>query len=195
VTASGPSRSPGGPTYDAFADAPWLLGAVKSISYAVNMAAQREAARRGADDVIFLAWTASARSANLGGRVDGGHTMYTIPTGDNASSPARPSSDCSPCGRAGLADGDHRCPVDDLHAADGVFLAGTVRGAVDVVAIDGGRDHHETSIWYAPCRSSPVSDGTLSERRTPPTNALPGAFSGPYGCVTRGRRWSRVEYI
>lgn len=60
------------------AAAPWLLPGVKSISYAVNMAAQRAAQRMGADDAVFTGLGGElleGPTANLWWR--SGSTLYT----------------------------------------------------------------------------------------------------------------------
>ncbi len=133
---------PRGLGYDAFAEAPWLLGGVKTISYAVNMAAQREAARRGADDVIFVSSDGHVLEAPTSSVVwTLGETMHTTPLGGTGILAGTTQQRLfERAAENGWRTATTLARVDDLHAADAVFLTGTVRGPVDVVDID-GRPH------------------------------------------------------
>lgn len=128
-----------GTGYDAFADAPWLLGGVKTMSYAVNMAAQREAVRRGADDVIFLSADGRLLEAPTSAVVwTVGESMYTTPlsgTGILASTTQQRLFDRA--AEAGWQVSYAPATVADVDHADALFLVGTVRGPVDVVDLDG----------------------------------------------------------
>jgi 4-amino-4-deoxychorismate lyase len=130
-----------GTTADAFAGAPWLLGGVKSLSYAVNVAAQREAVRRGADDVVFVSADGVVLEAPTASVVWwDGRTLHTTPTGDTgilASTTQRLLFERAAA--AGWQTAETRATVDDLHAADVIWLIATVRGPVDVVELDGKR--------------------------------------------------------
>ncbi len=118
------------------AASPWLLGGVKSTSYAVNMAALREAASRGADDVVF---------ASLDGEVLEGPTstcawvtdgvLVTPPPDDVAILPGT-TMDVALSLLAGPAQ-VRRGTVEELRAADEVLLLSSVRGVAPVVALDG----------------------------------------------------------
>lgn len=124
---------------DAFSEAPWLLGGVKSLSYAVNMAAQREALRRGADDVVFVSSDGVVLESPTGSVVwSVGRTLHTTPTGATgilAGTTQRLLFDNAAA--AGWGTRETLAGLDELHAADVVWLIGSVRGPVDVVELDG----------------------------------------------------------
>ena len=123
----------------AFADTPWLLGGVKTLSYAVNMAAAREAERRGADDVIFTSDEGFVLESPTSTVVWAtGRTLHTTPTG--ATGILGGTTQQLLFERAaenGWSTAYTLAGVDDLHAADMVWLISSVRGPVDVVELDG----------------------------------------------------------
>lgn len=123
---------------DARAGAPWLLGGVKSLSYAINLAAVRQAREQGAADAIFT----STEGLLLEGPTSTvvwavGNTLRTPPLSTGILAGTTQQALFAAAGPTGLATEVTAGSVADLHAADGVWLVSSVRGAAEVVALDG----------------------------------------------------------
>jgi 4-amino-4-deoxychorismate lyase len=117
--------------------APWLLLGAKTLSYAVNMAALREARRRGADDAIFLStdgYVLEAPTASLILRF-GDRFVTPAPTGGILHGTTQLSV-YEHLESRGLEVGYDRIPASDLPGADGAWLVSSVRLAAAITAID-----------------------------------------------------------
>jgi 4-amino-4-deoxychorismate lyase len=119
-------------------DAPWLLGGVKSTSYAINMAAWAEARRRGADDAVFLAADGSV--------MEGPVTNVWWRYGTTLSTPALDLGILAGVTRATLLDLAREVgydvregwyPLVELAAAEEAFTSSSVRELMPIVGLDG----------------------------------------------------------
>ncbi len=120
------------------AEAPWLLPGVKSTSYAVNMAADAEAKRRGADDAVFV---------DTGGTVlEGPVTNVWWRRGSTLFTPSLDLGILAGVTRAALLEAapglgyrveEGAFPLAALAAAEEAFTSSTVREVMPVVELDG----------------------------------------------------------
>ncbi|MFF5985547.1 aminodeoxychorismate lyase [Prauserella flavalba] len=118
--------------------APWLLLGAKSLSYAINMAAVREAARRGAADVIFTATDGSVLEGPTSTVIVArGRTLYTPPPTIGILPGTTQGDVFRAAERAGWTTKVEPLRADELAAADGVFLASSVRKLTRVHTLDG----------------------------------------------------------
>jgi len=120
------------------AEAPWLLGGVKSTSYAVNMAAAAEARARGADDAVFVtedALVLEGPITNLWWRR--GSTLFTpsLDLGILAGVTRQALLELAPAQRYEVREG--RFPLTELAAAEEAFTSSSVRELMPVVELDG----------------------------------------------------------
>lgn len=127
--------------------APWLLLGAKTLSYAVNMAALREAKRRGADDAIFLSsdgFVLEAPTASLILRF-GDRFTTPAPNGGILHGTTQLSVYDHLLAR-GFEVGYDRIPAADLMRADAAWLVSSVRLATAITAIDGTPVAVDTSL-------------------------------------------------
>jgi 4-amino-4-deoxychorismate lyase len=124
---------------DAFTDAPWLLGGVKTLSYAVNVAGIREAKRRGAHDVLFLDQADRLLEAPTATVVWlTGATLTTVPVeGTGILHSITQRALFTAAEQAGYRTGQAAGTVPDLLASDGVWLVSSGRGVAPLLSLDG----------------------------------------------------------
>jgi 4-amino-4-deoxychorismate lyase len=120
------------------AEVPWLLGGVKSTSYAVNMAAEAEAKRRGADDAIFVdhdGIVLEAPVSNVWWRV--GTTLRTpsLDLGILAGVTRAVLAELAP--QLGYEVEEGTYPLAALATADEAFTSSSVREVLSIVEVDG----------------------------------------------------------
>ena len=118
------------------AEAGWLLGGVKSTSYAVNMASLRAAKDVGAQDAVWVSSDGLVLEAPTS-------TVAWVTAGRLVTPPAEQVGTL-PGTTASVALGLSPVPVDvrlghveELRAADEVLLLSSVRGVAPVVRLDG----------------------------------------------------------
>jgi 4-amino-4-deoxychorismate lyase len=118
--------------------APWLLLGAKTLSYATNMAALREAHRRGADDAIFV--------TSDGVVLEGPTSSVVLRIGDRFVTPATGSGILHGTTQMSLFEhlraaghdvAYETVPVSALVRADAAWLVSSVRLAAPIAAVDG----------------------------------------------------------
>jgi 4-amino-4-deoxychorismate lyase len=119
------------------AEAPWLLGGVKSTSYAVNMAAEAEARRRGAHDAVFLA----AGRIVLEGPVTNvwwrrGRDLFTPALELGILAGVTRSTLLEAAAGLGYEVREGAYPVDELAGAEEAFTSSSVREVMPVIELD-----------------------------------------------------------
>jgi len=132
---------------DASERAPWLLLGAKTLSYAVNMAALREAGRRGADDAVFVSSDGILLEAPTASLVlRRGDRFVTPAPGAGILHGTTQLSLFEHLEAAGFDTGYETLPVSALREADAAWLLSSVRLAAPIVAVDGTPLHNDVEF-------------------------------------------------
>ncbi len=124
--------------HDVAQTAPWLLTGAKTLSYAVNRAAYREAWRRGADDAMFVSsdgYLLESPTANLLLRI--GRRLVTPRTDLGILTGTTQVDLFDWAAGEGYETAYELLTPGDLAAADAAWLVSSVRHAAPIRSIDG----------------------------------------------------------
>ncbi|QNE37390.1 aminodeoxychorismate lyase [Leifsonia shinshuensis] len=124
--------------HDVAETSPWLLAGAKSLSYAVNRAAQREAARRGADDVIFISsdgFALEGPTSNVIVLADG--VVRTPQTDQGILAGTTQAAVFAFFAERGYPTEYRHITAEELAAADALWLVSSVRQAGPITHLDG----------------------------------------------------------
>jgi 4-amino-4-deoxychorismate lyase len=124
--------------HDIAQTAPWLLAGAKTLSYAINRGVFREAARRGADDALFVSsdgYLLEAAVSNL--VLKRGQTLLTPRTDLGILAGTTQADIFTWASGRGFATEYALLTVDDLLGADAAWLVSSGRHAAPIRAIDG----------------------------------------------------------
>ncbi len=124
---------------DAFAAAPWLLGGVKTLSYALAMSAKREAARRGCDDALYVSTDGFALEATTAALiwVDSGVVCSTPSGATGILESVTLTVVLDAMAAAGVPTDRRLVRTEDLGRMSGAWLASSARGVCPVATLDG----------------------------------------------------------
>jgi 4-amino-4-deoxychorismate lyase len=123
---------------DMFTEISWLLGGIKTLSYAINVAAVREAKRRGVDDALFI--------SSDGFALEGPRAALLWRTGDRlATTPIDGTGILASITQAvvferaaaeGVSVSYQLITVDDLTSSDGAWLLSSGRLVAPILQLD-----------------------------------------------------------
>jgi 4-amino-4-deoxychorismate lyase len=120
------------------AEEPWMLPGVKSTSYAVNMAAEAEARRRGADDAVFVDASGivlEGPTTNVWWRRE--RTLFTPALDLGILAGVTRATVIELAGEVGYEVEEGLYGLLELEAADEAFTSSSVREVMPVTELDG----------------------------------------------------------
>jgi 4-amino-4-deoxychorismate lyase len=136
--------------HDVERTSPWLLAGAKTLSYAINRAVVREAARRDADDVIFVSsdgYVLEGPNASVVFRT--GTRLGTPGTGLGILDGTTQGDIFGWAGQHGFETGFELITAQQLRTTDAAWLVSSGRHALPIRAIDGNPHPVDTTLTAA----------------------------------------------